>query len=177
MAPVLAIINNFFEVRSDGSKMLDAFRRPWPIGAEDIGSWYPIFQIIGVISIVSNAGILSWTMDLFGEDMTSTSRLAIFIVFVLTNFLLRAIIAQLSFDKREDEVNIQLARQAHIVKKVIDKVPDEMSTWKIWPEEREANTLLGATIHFRTMRIYIACTALKRDYISKGGTEDVSSNF
>ena len=116
VAPVLAIINNFIEVRSDGSKMLDAFRRPWPIGAEDIGSWYPIFQIIGALSIVSNAGILSWTMDLFGEDMTPTSRLAIFIVFLLANIILRMIIAQFSFDKREDEVNIQLARQAHIVK-------------------------------------------------------------
>ena len=126
IAPLLAIINNFIEVRSDGSKMLDAFRRPWPAGAEDIGSWYPIFQIIGALSIISNAGILSWTMDLLGEDMSSYSRLAIFIIFVLINFFLRQIMSQMSFSKRDEEVDIQLARQAHIVRKLIDRVPDEV---------------------------------------------------
>lgn len=166
VAPVLAIINNFFEVRSDGSKMLDAFRRPWPLGAEDIGSWYPIFQIIGALSIISNAGILSWTMDLFGEDMPATSRLAIFIVFVLVNFLLRAIIAQISFGKQEDEADIQLARQAHIVRKIIDKVPDEMEYVEdSASRKRSGYATRGNNLFSNNENIYIASAALRGDFV------------
>lgn len=126
IAPILALINNYIEVRSDGLKLLLSFRRPWPVGAEDIGSWYTIFDIIGVLSIFSNAGIISWTMDLMGENMAGSSRLAIFIVFVLIALLGRQITSQLLRPVKLDYVNIQLARQDYIVKKVIDRVPDEI---------------------------------------------------
>ena len=146
--------------------MLDAFRRPWPVGAEDIGSWYPIFQIIGALSIVSNAGILSWTMDLLGDDMSSTSRLVIFIVFVLANLTLRQGISQVTFSKQEDEVIIQLARQAHIVRKIIDKVPDEME-YADNPVKRKSGKYSARNNGLFTddQNIYIASTALRGEYV------------
>lgn len=126
VAPVLALLNNYVEVRSDGFKLLLSFRRPWPVGAEDIGSWYTIFDIIGVLSIFSNAGIISWTMDLMGDSMSGSSRLAIFIGFVLIALLGRQITSQLLRPAKQDYVKIQLARQEYITKKVIDRVPDEI---------------------------------------------------
>ena len=126
VAPLLALLSNYIEVRSDGLKLLLSFRRPWPVGAEDIGSWYTIFDIIGVLSIFSNAGIISWTMDILGEATSGSFRLALFIGFVLVALLGRQITSQLLRPAKLEYVKIQLARQEFIIKKVIDRVPDEI---------------------------------------------------
>ena len=39
-APLVAFVSNFLEIRIDGYKLLNEYRRPSPSGREDIGSWY-----------------------------------------------------------------------------------------------------------------------------------------
>ena len=45
LAPFLSLFSNIVEIRTDGWKLLHAFRRAQPLGAEDIGTWFAIFQV------------------------------------------------------------------------------------------------------------------------------------
>lgn len=38
------------------------YQRPVPIGAQDIGNWQVIFTIVSVIAVVTNAGLICFTM-------------------------------------------------------------------------------------------------------------------
>ncbi|XP_017778600.1 PREDICTED: anoctamin-1 isoform X2 [Nicrophorus vespilloides] len=61
LAPLFALINNIFEMRLDGKKMLKYFRKPVPKRVKDIGVWYPIMNTIGRISVVTNAFIIAFS--------------------------------------------------------------------------------------------------------------------
>lgn len=45
LAPLLSLLSNVVEIRTDGWKLLHAYRRALPLGAEDIGTWFAIFQV------------------------------------------------------------------------------------------------------------------------------------
>jgi hypothetical protein len=45
LAPLLAYVSNVVEIRTDGWKLIHAFRRALPFGAQDIGSWMAILQV------------------------------------------------------------------------------------------------------------------------------------
>lgn len=72
------------------------FRRPIPVGAEDIGTWLSILQLTAVISVVTNSGILCFTMDLL--TFTGVGKLWIFIGFQYAIFIAMAIFAYLVDD-------------------------------------------------------------------------------
>ena len=84
------MVLNFIEDRVDGWKLLHAMRRPWPQQAEDIGSWYAIFNIVSVIGILFNGGIMCYTMDLL-EDQTPSYRIGAFLLFCFVCFSGRAL--------------------------------------------------------------------------------------
>lgn len=45
LAPFLAYVSNLVEIRTDGWKLIHAFRRALPSGAQDIGTWMAILQV------------------------------------------------------------------------------------------------------------------------------------
>lgn len=63
LAPLFALINNIFEMRLDAKKMIKYYRRPVPQRVKDIGVWLPIMDIIGRISVVSNAFIIAFSSN------------------------------------------------------------------------------------------------------------------
>ena len=58
LAPFLALFSNIVEIRTDGWKLLHAYRRANPLGAEDIGTWFAIFQVISLDEEVDILGRL-----------------------------------------------------------------------------------------------------------------------
>lgn len=58
LAPLLALINNIFELRLDAQKILKYYRRPVPYQVPNIGVWYRIFDIIGKLAVICNVSIL-----------------------------------------------------------------------------------------------------------------------
>ncbi|MEQ2203473.1 hypothetical protein XENOCAPTIV_030639 [Xenoophorus captivus] len=54
LAPVLALINNLFEIRVDAWKITTQFRRIVPEKAQDIGAWQPILQGITILAVATN---------------------------------------------------------------------------------------------------------------------------
>ncbi|KAM7367087.1 hypothetical protein PAMP_015011 [Pampus punctatissimus] len=64
LAPVLALVNNLFEIRVDAWKITTQFRRIMPEKAQDIGAWQPILQGVAILAVATNAMIIAFTSDL-----------------------------------------------------------------------------------------------------------------
>ena len=72
-----------------------------PTGAEDIGTWQAILQITSVASVVTNAALVVYTMQLT-DDFSSVGQLWIFIGFQYTIFVLMAFFSYMVDDVPED---------------------------------------------------------------------------
>ncbi|XP_051912073.1 anoctamin-6 isoform X1 [Hippocampus zosterae] len=64
LAPVLALVNNLFEIRVDAWKITTQFRRIVPEKAQDIGAWQPILQGVAILAVATNAMIIAFTSDM-----------------------------------------------------------------------------------------------------------------
>jgi hypothetical protein len=94
-----------------------------PTGVQDIGTWQSIFYIISVTAVITNAGLICFTMtviDWFSEQ----GRVWVFIGFQWVLISLQLYV-QYAIDDVPEEVTIQLERKAFINDKVIEKVADE----------------------------------------------------
>ncbi|XP_067849856.1 anoctamin-9 isoform X2 [Heptranchias perlo] len=63
LAPLLALVNNLFEIRLDAKKMLVLQRRPIPRKAKDIGIWVRLLEAVGVLAVIGNGLVISITSD------------------------------------------------------------------------------------------------------------------
>ncbi|XP_017260992.1 anoctamin-9 [Kryptolebias marmoratus] len=63
LAPLLALINNVFEVRLDAIKMVTLERRMVPKKTNDIGVWIHILEVIGVIAVIANGLVIGVSSD------------------------------------------------------------------------------------------------------------------
>ena len=54
LAPLLALINNIFEIRLDAYKYTTQMRRPIAQQVKDIGIWYKILEGMTYIAVVFN---------------------------------------------------------------------------------------------------------------------------
>ena len=60
---LLALLNNLSYLRSNAVKMIKAIQRPKYIGAETIGSFYTILQILSYLAVISNVVIIALTSN------------------------------------------------------------------------------------------------------------------
>eukprot|EP00808_Paulinella_micropora_P001738 g31328.t1 len=77
IAPLLAIVNNFVENRVDSQALLVLTRRPLPRGAQNIGTWQSVLDIVSTIAIVTNIAIIIFTSEVFAH-LNVTQRFTIF---------------------------------------------------------------------------------------------------
>jgi hypothetical protein len=119
----MAFLNNYIEMRVDAWKLLTICRRPEPRGAEDIGTWHLILEIISVVAVISNSALIAFTSDLFADKSPST-RLWIFFGFEHGIWLFKFALSLAIKDIPED-VEIQLQRTEYIVSKVVHNKPDD----------------------------------------------------
>ena len=80
---------------------------------------------MSVAAVLTNAGLITFTMSTFNSHSTST-RFWIFVAFQWACFALQYIIMEAIPDVPE-EIEIQLQREEFIVRKLIDKVGDELN--------------------------------------------------
>ena len=123
VSAMLSFINNFVEIRTDAYKMLKNHQRPRPAGAQDIGSWGAIFAVITSICVVTNAGLIVFTMEVLKmySDMT---RMWVFIGFQWALFSLQYLIA-VAIPDEPLQVSIQKQRTEFLVDKILKKVRDD----------------------------------------------------
>ena len=84
--------------RGDAWKLLYLYQRPFPGGAEDIGTWQDIFFALSVAAVIVNASLVSFTMETF-DQYSETGRFWIYIGFQYICFMLQ----QLIMAVREDD--------------------------------------------------------------------------
>ena len=135
VAALGAFINNYVEIRTDAYKLLRSLRRPLPSGVEDIGTWMTIFQLVASVCVITNAGLVVFTMRVL-TMYDITLRLWIFIGFQWFVFLAQYIIGIVIPDDPE-EVRVQELRTEVIVNKLLNKVRDDN-------DEELAKSVLGS---------------------------------
>ncbi|CAE7421492.1 Ano5, partial [Symbiodinium microadriaticum] len=123
ISPFVAMIYNFVEIKVDTWKLLNLYQRPIPKIAEDWGAWQEVFTVIAVISVITNAGLVCFTMQTLDHFKLST-RIWVFVGYQWSCFSLMYLCSILIPDKSA-EVRIQEQRSEFIISKVIDRVPDE----------------------------------------------------
>lgn len=111
IAPIAAYISNVIEIRLDGNKLLNYYKRVIPIGCQDIGTWLVILQVTACISVITNAAILCFTMGIIPFD--GFNRVWLFIGFQYTIFFIMGVFAYL-VDDIPYKVQLQLQRRDYL---------------------------------------------------------------
>jgi len=120
-ASVCTLINNIVKLPLQYKQISNLYQRPIPIGAQDIGVWYYVFNIIVLIAIVTNAGIIVFTMNCL--DLFSTEgRLWVFIGFIAVLTTLKFML-ELFIPDIPGAVTIQLARKNLFVDAILKEIP------------------------------------------------------
>lgn len=93
------------------------------MGVQDIGTWQTIFAIISVAAVITNGGLICFTMDVLW-DYSLQGRVWIFLgfqwVLISIQFFTQAIIPDVP-----EEVELQIQRADFMNDKVLDHVEDE----------------------------------------------------
>ncbi|XP_068169094.1 anoctamin-9-like [Antennarius striatus] len=63
LAPLLALINNIFEIRLDAIKMVKLERRLVPRKTNDIGVWTKVLEVVGVLAVIANGLVIGVSSD------------------------------------------------------------------------------------------------------------------
>merc|ERR1711967_24640 len=123
IAPVLAFLSEYCQVRTDGWKLCRAFRRCKPVGAQDIGIWKTIFELTSYAAVLSNAGIVCFTMDIL-DGMSLAWKVWLFILFQY--FLLSIMVAtSVAIPDTPEDVIIQTDRTKFFETYIIDEQVEE----------------------------------------------------
>lgn len=123
LATVLAFVSNYVQLRVDAWKLCQFYRRPEPRGAADIGTWYSILEIISVLAVLVNAGLIAFT-GTFVSTLSWAARTWVF-VGMSGGVLIVKFVVSLVIPDVPREVEIQLERKGYIVSKVVHCVPDD----------------------------------------------------
>ena len=97
-----------FESRGDLMKLFRIYRRVIPQCAEDIGAWQGAFELITIVGVVSNSGLIVFTMGMFSA-YTFQTQMWIFIGMQWLMFSLLSLGSHLIKDV-PTKINIQRAR-------------------------------------------------------------------
>jgi hypothetical protein len=167
LAPVMAIFNNYFEIRLDAKKLTALCQRPNPLGAATIGTWMDILTVVSFIAVLVNTLIViffsSLISDWVGEDRAPIAycfngycvyevnqdnyfpwfyKAAIFVITERCIVLVKFIISY-AVDDIPRDVQEHIAREAYVVDVLINGQEEET-------EEvlKRRNTLLAEYEHF-----------------------------
>ena len=123
IAPLLAFISTYFEIRVDSWVLLQKSRRVVPSGVEDIGTWQSVFECLSGIAVVTNMGIIFLVLET-GVNTTWMWRIIQFLLYEHGVFLGQMFFALLVDDVPMSTVT-QLERQTFLHSKLIENTPDD----------------------------------------------------
>jgi len=87
IAPVMAVLNNTVEIRTDAFKILTAFPRPRYRGAQNIGTWYYILEFLGLCAVMTNCALIGLSFEVIrmntGDNDFDTLGIVVFMVGVI----------------------------------------------------------------------------------------------
>lgn len=119
----IAVLSSEARLRIDGWKLCQAFRRPQPKIAEDIGVWENVMHFISIIAVMYTFAIICFTASYL--DNTNKPDRWIYFILLEHAALILKIYLIIAIEDVPEAVRIQLARQEFLVSKVIDNEDDE----------------------------------------------------
>jgi len=143
MAPLMAFMNNYYQVRFDLYKISQLSRRPEPKSAEDVGTWESIFHAISTVAVVSNCALIVFVGGYLkdyqewlpfhavdssaGDDASGSVQGYKWLVFFLMEhvILLGRMLLALIIEDVPGEVKIQIQRQDMVVAKLIENAASD----------------------------------------------------
>jgi hypothetical protein len=145
-------------------------RRPVPVGAEDIGTWLVILQMTSLAAVITNAGILCYTMKLI--TFSGVGTVWLFVGFQYSIFVAMALFAYLVDDVPADvstcnvsfdfffhgvflcfQVVLQLQRQDYLAARA-EMSPEDLAAEKR-RERRATQATLAVVPHIQVEDIII----------------------
>lgn len=130
--------------RAEAWLLLRMKQRAMPLGADDIGTWMSVFQILSMIAVATNAGLIVFTMDVLDYfiEFSMPGKLWIFIGFQWFFLVIQQVIQKLIPDVTDSAI-MQAARNAFIVSKILDKVADDDVENDVDDDDEEAGEAKG----------------------------------
>ncbi|KAK3788799.1 hypothetical protein RRG08_029246 [Elysia crispata] len=118
LAPLLALVICYIDIRVDAKRMLWWYRRPVAFIAQDIGMWYGILNLVNFIGVLTNAFIIAFTSS-WGSQFSTTGKLWVVIGFEHIVFFLKFVLAYLIPDVPQ-EVRLAIRRERYLIQKKFD---------------------------------------------------------
>ena len=108
LAPTMSCVSAYIQIRIDGWKHCQAYQRPTPKSAEDIGVWQDMVEILSYLGVVYNFALLFFTSH-YLADTTWAFRWIMFIAVEHVAVVLKMFISAVTDDVPE-EISMQLER-------------------------------------------------------------------
>jgi len=119
LSPCLALFNNYFvESWLDRKKLLHWRARPNLVGAQGMGNWMNILEIMGFMTVTTNVAIVVFTSRAFDGEYTASERVFLFLVLEHAFIILRIAIEYFAPDQAT-EVKVQKSREAMLYNKLV----------------------------------------------------------
>eukprot|EP00622_Pseudochattonella_farcimen_P005099 FR740645.1.p1 GENE.FR740645.1~~FR740645.1.p1 ORF type:complete len:140 (+),score=2.39 FR740645.1:269-688(+) len=137
------------EIRIDCYKLMNMYRRPIAVTANSIGTWMTIYVLVSIFAVVTNAGLLMFTVDLFPSWSAVSKVWGFYVIQVVLYTAMYA--AQVVIPDTPVDVEIQLKRGKALISRIINRSPDEdyNSAQEITEELRSEGFLKGKNkLHF-----------------------------
>ena len=114
LGPLLAFLSALVELRVDAYKLACAVQRPWPRNVEGIGAWLYIFEIIGVVAVLTNCALIFFLSEMIPASYGQSSRVAGFAAAVAAILVLKFLLA-VSVPDTPRVIETMLQRNKHLV--------------------------------------------------------------
>jgi len=121
LAPLLALVNNLVEIRTDAYKWLMVYNKPFYRGADDIGGWYNILEVLSVIAVITNSLLIAFSFNALYAVLNSP-YLVLWTVVILEHlvFLAKYIISTIVPDVPQN-LRAVIAKQQYIQTQIVKK--------------------------------------------------------
>lgn len=137
----------FLSMHFNKLKLTKLCKRPKPVGAAAVGACKAVFHLVGYLSVLSNAGLLCNTMNLFG----GSAALSYFVIIVMWIFLLKFLVQKLVV-KVPDKTGLILLRSQMVADKTIKNKGNIAGTYRM-SQKQPIYKVYGTLLQSRPKKI------------------------
>jgi len=131
LAPLMAVLNNIVEIRTDAFKFLSSTKRPDYSGAADIGIWFDILEVLGILAVITNCLLIGFSFNAisknFPPDQAAYLTLAIIVCMEHAILFMKYLVATFVPDVPGEvarEIIFQEFCAEQLLKKMTGIIPD-----------------------------------------------------
>lgn len=174
IAPALALVSNYVELRVDAKKLLTRCCRPTPAGAEDLGTWLIVLDSISKVAVITNSAAVVFTAATPPFGIPQQYYVWAFVVLEHFVFMLKWAVDRFVPDVPY-EVSLQLDRQNYLVKKHIEGLDVDEDAKENVPDEEVEDVAerveLGAAVETEEIEVMMTPRGVDRTTAPSSGKQ------